>query len=1094
MPRAVGLPTAFVSHAFDNPFELLVSALREHFADGVESEVFVWLDVFAICQHAPGRDLHAGRALLRTINLAADTVMVLNMQALPLSRLWCLYELACTPPAKLRLLGPPGFGGDDLEGAVKALRVEAAGCSVESDRVTIHELILQRYESFDAFETTLRLRLLLKPTSYEADCEELLQHSDDEWRLGMLRDFLLLNEHSAGYGVDPGAPRHRVALVVDRAGEGKSTLAAALRTARRSDTATDSQLLVDACHFFKASDPRRQKERAVRKSLTYQLALRHAEMAQTVLGMRPYQIWWDICWSSFRSFHDCRSLAGKRLVIVLDGADEARDIRAQGGGDCFRLLSRLLSNTFLAGIDPVHCKPLPTTQCAISLVVTTRPEERVMSALRDALAMLREKGCNIDAVEFALNDLRASTAGSPRGAGGTERRQPAVTSGLLRRLASALPDVDVSGDAYAAYAAIFSAPLDAAARRALAVVVTARQPPTVAVLHAMGALEGCRRLPGWGALFVEREHRVQPLHKSLTDWLSLPEQAGRLVDFELGHAAWAERRMPPLRAWLWPAPGAPPAEAPRWRENVYADVLPHLQGARDGATARALLLRLPWLQQRLHFRSYGDLRDDVEKYFPTDGEGGDVIRAALLRALSVSEKGTPGRDSLATLLAGSLCGVLTRTPAADVAALYAEVHAWRSDVAWLRPLHATLPCDDDADDVPRHTPGPVSDGDQPSAIYALEELDDGRVASAGRDGAIRLWQPANGACERVLLGHTGAVTCLAAPAAGTLVSGSLDRTVRVWATGEGESARVLSWPDCGEVTALAALASGARVAAFYSSGAALVWCLHTGECMRELRALTPMPARQATCLRGGRIAILTRCGLYYWDAAPDGAPAGGGEARCIFEMGVGHYPGCMHALADGGLLFRVGVCYVFPDMTRSPDVEQLFYTFTHDGRQADDYQYVSHVIDQNSATSKTPPPVHRRWGPAIERYNFPAANLGETNPMKVAVWGRRCLRHPGRVAYGTDLPADIEEAMLQVTLPPHAAAVTPSNEEEQRVVVVVALRDGRVHFYEVVPPAAAPPPGAEASVRAGEAQPSGGEAAVAGTADPYACTHPCCRR
>jgi hypothetical protein len=51
VPGAVGLPTAFASHAFGNPFSLLVAALQAHFAAAVASEVYVWVDVFAINQH-----------------------------------------------------------------------------------------------------------------------------------------------------------------------------------------------------------------------------------------------------------------------------------------------------------------------------------------------------------------------------------------------------------------------------------------------------------------------------------------------------------------------------------------------------------------------------------------------------------------------------------------------------------------------------------------------------------------------------------------------------------------------------------------------------------------------------------------------------------------------------------------------------------------------------------------------------------------------------------------------------------------------------------------------------------------------------------
>ena len=54
VPAAVAPPTAFASHAFCNPFSLLVSALEEHFMNAVATDVYIWVDIFAINQHDPG--------------------------------------------------------------------------------------------------------------------------------------------------------------------------------------------------------------------------------------------------------------------------------------------------------------------------------------------------------------------------------------------------------------------------------------------------------------------------------------------------------------------------------------------------------------------------------------------------------------------------------------------------------------------------------------------------------------------------------------------------------------------------------------------------------------------------------------------------------------------------------------------------------------------------------------------------------------------------------------------------------------------------------------------------------------------------------
>jgi hypothetical protein len=172
----VAPPSAFVSHAWGNPFALLLSALREHFQGAIAAEVFVWIDAFAVNQHAPSEDLHQGRALARTIDVSAATLVVLDSGALPLTRLWCLFEIGSTPPEKLLLL-MHGFSETDVASAFRAVDVQAAECFDSTDTNRIREHITVKHGTQAAFQQVLKLRLLLKPTSYEADRAVLLAHS-----------------------------------------------------------------------------------------------------------------------------------------------------------------------------------------------------------------------------------------------------------------------------------------------------------------------------------------------------------------------------------------------------------------------------------------------------------------------------------------------------------------------------------------------------------------------------------------------------------------------------------------------------------------------------------------------------------------------------------------------------------------------------------------------------------------------------------------------------------------------------------------------------------------------------------------------------
>ena len=79
----IKLQDAFISHANDNKFVLLVLSLIEHFCDAVWEDIFIYIDILTIDQqnnvHA---DLQDGETVTATINCSKAVVVVL--------RLWCL--------------------------------------------------------------------------------------------------------------------------------------------------------------------------------------------------------------------------------------------------------------------------------------------------------------------------------------------------------------------------------------------------------------------------------------------------------------------------------------------------------------------------------------------------------------------------------------------------------------------------------------------------------------------------------------------------------------------------------------------------------------------------------------------------------------------------------------------------------------------------------------------------------------------------------------------------------------------------------------------------------------------------------------------
>jgi hypothetical protein len=549
VPGAVAPPTAFASHAFSNSFRLLVSALEEHFMNAVAADVHIWVDIFAINQHDPGTDLHGGRALARTIKLVRETLVVLDRAAYPLTQLWCLYEMGSTPPDKLRLL-TPGFRETDVAAAFRTVDVDAAECYEPNDKNRIREHIVAQHESLAAFQQMLRLLLLLKPTSYEADKEALLACNTDTWRFDELRDF------ACGAGDES-----RLACVAGGFGEGKSTLAAAL-------CGTDKSLpLPHAHHFCKASDVRRQDAGEVIRSLAYQLAMRLPHFGDALLALEqadvealsdPARAWELLLKQPLR----LPELRRTRVVLLFDALDEA-----VGGND--RSISKVLSLVLDLGRI--------SDGAALSVIVTTRPEAGILAALRSRWDSNR--------CDLAPSSLRT----------GDEQ------SKLLALLKTERPSLSFA-TVDAAYAGIFAAAIPGPAvadcvSRLLSILMAARQPPSMAQLAALGVRAACAALPGWRLLFQEREHCVHVLHKSLAEWLQDASRSGQhAVDVAAGHRAWAELLTTQLRQWL---ELGTPALAPPKGSYAYAHLLPHLHEAERDVEARAKLMRLPWLQATL---------------------------------------------------------------------------------------------------------------------------------------------------------------------------------------------------------------------------------------------------------------------------------------------------------------------------------------------------------------------------------------------------------------------------------------------------------------------------------------------------------------
>lgn len=137
-------------------------------------------------------------------------------------------------------------------------------------------------------------------------------------------------------------------------------------------------------------------------------------------------------------------------------------------------------------------------------------------------------------------------------------------------------------------------------------------------------------------------------------------------------------------------------------------------------------------------------------------------------------------------------------------------------------------------------------------LAQLGELATRVVASAHKDGVIRLWSTATGTLLQSLEGHTAAVTSLAWSEDGAmLASGSLDCTARVWhACADNSNAAwkplqlvSLLQGHTGRVSSVAFSREGACALATCSPDQSVrLWALPSGECLHQLNGHSALVA------------------------------------------------------------------------------------------------------------------------------------------------------------------------------------------------------------------------------------------------------------
>ncbi len=131
-----------------------------------------------------------------------------------------------------------------------------------------------------------------------------------------------------------------------------------------------------------------------------------------------------------------------------------------------------------------------------------------------------------------------------------------------------------------------------------------------------------------------------------------------------------------------------------------------------------------------------------------------------------------------------------------------------------------------------HRPSDVRIADLPasgSAVRSLAVRADGQwVAMGEASGEIKLWDLSTLKDPKTLAGHSAAVTSVAfLPDSGRLVSGSEDKTARLWNVADGGLIAQVETPAA--ILSLAVIADGAQVASGHADNLIRRWTLPAGE-------------------------------------------------------------------------------------------------------------------------------------------------------------------------------------------------------------------------------------------------------------------------
>ena len=120
------------------------------------------------------------------------------------------------------------------------------------------------------------------------------------------------------------------------------------------------------------------------------------------------------------------------------------------------------------------------------------------------------------------------------------------------------------------------------------------------------------------------------------------------------------------------------------------------------------------------------------------------------------------------------------------------------------------------------------------------------VVSGSSDKTVRLWSVESGELLQTMEGHTSGVRSVAfSPDSQSVVSGSWDKTVRLWSVESGELLQTMKG-HTRPVNSVAFSPDGQSVLSKDEYGKKRVWDVTTGECLHATESYQPLPEQYQT--------------------------------------------------------------------------------------------------------------------------------------------------------------------------------------------------------------------------------------------------------